>query len=177
MRGELGFDESFTRRIALLKGLAAERVHSLTEAIPLAEGAERLVQTLRLLGYKTAILSGASRFLPAPFSNVWASTPFTQRTRNCRWKSNRRVIPPSSMEPQSDLLSEIARSEESRLSRLSRLAMARTTFRCSTSLAWALLIAPSLSFVRMPISPFQHSSRRPAYLVGVRTATFSRMSL
>jgi phosphoserine phosphatase len=58
MRGELNFDQSFTRRVALLKGLAAERVESVLKTIPLAEGAERLIRTLRLLGYKTAILSG-----------------------------------------------------------------------------------------------------------------------
>lgn len=62
MRGELNFDESFTRRVALLKGLEEERVHSLLHTIPLAEGAERLIRTLRLLGYKTAILSGGFTF-------------------------------------------------------------------------------------------------------------------
>src|SRR6202034_3156221 len=62
MRGELGFDESFARRVALLKGLPAERVHAMIDAIPRAEGAERLVRTLRLLGYKTAILSGGFTF-------------------------------------------------------------------------------------------------------------------
>ncbi|MFP5206743.1 MAG: ACT domain-containing protein, partial [Acidobacteriota bacterium] len=44
MRGELAFDESFRRRVALLEGLPAERVFSLREAIPLAEGAERLIR-------------------------------------------------------------------------------------------------------------------------------------
>lgn len=62
MRGEIDFDESFTRRVGLLQGLAAERVYQLLDAIPLAEGAERLIQTLRLLGYKTAILSGGFTF-------------------------------------------------------------------------------------------------------------------
>ena len=62
MRGELKFDESFTRRVELLKGLAAERVHALVDAIPMAEGAERLIRTLRMLGYKTAILSGGFTF-------------------------------------------------------------------------------------------------------------------
>jgi phosphoserine phosphatase len=62
MRGELGFDESFARRVALLKGLSAERVHAMTDTIPLAQGAERLIRTLRLLGYKTAILSGGFTF-------------------------------------------------------------------------------------------------------------------
>lgn len=62
MRGELNFDESFTRRVALLKGLSAERVYSLLDTIPLAEGAERLIRTLKLLGYKIAILSGGFTF-------------------------------------------------------------------------------------------------------------------
>jgi phosphoserine phosphatase len=62
MRGEIDFDESFKRRVALLKGLPAERVLSLLGAIPLADGAERLIRTLKLLGYKTAILSGGFTF-------------------------------------------------------------------------------------------------------------------
>lgn len=62
MRGELDFNASFTRRLALLRGLSAERVRSLVDTIPLAQGAERLIRTLRLLGYKTAILSGGFTF-------------------------------------------------------------------------------------------------------------------
>jgi phosphoserine phosphatase len=62
MRGEINFDESFTRRVGLLKGLPAQRAHSLLNTIPLAEGAERLIRTLKLLGYKTAILSGGFTF-------------------------------------------------------------------------------------------------------------------
>jgi phosphoserine phosphatase len=62
MRGELNFDESFTRRVGLLKGLPAERVISLFETVKLADGAEHLIRTLKLLGYKTAILSGGFNF-------------------------------------------------------------------------------------------------------------------
>lgn len=62
MRGELNFDQSFTRRVALLKGLSAEKVETLLDSIPLAEGAERLIRTLKLLGYKTVILSGGFNF-------------------------------------------------------------------------------------------------------------------
>ncbi len=35
---------------------------SLLDTIPLAEGAERLIRTLKMLGYKTAILSGGFTF-------------------------------------------------------------------------------------------------------------------
>jgi phosphoserine phosphatase len=62
MRGEIEFKESFRRRVGLLKGLPAERVYSLLDRVPLVEGADRLVSTLKLLGYKTAILSGGFHF-------------------------------------------------------------------------------------------------------------------
>jgi phosphoserine phosphatase len=62
MRGEIEFQESFQRRVALLKGLPEARVHELIGKIPLAEGAERLISTLKTLGYKTAILSGGFTF-------------------------------------------------------------------------------------------------------------------
>ena len=62
MRGEIEFMESFRRRVALLKGLPEPRVYQLISRIPLAEGAEQLIRTLRMLGYKTAILSGGFTF-------------------------------------------------------------------------------------------------------------------
>jgi len=62
MRGEIEFRESFRRRVALLKGLPEERVYELFGRIPLAEGAEQLIRTLKILGYKTAILSGGFTF-------------------------------------------------------------------------------------------------------------------
>lgn len=62
MRGELLFDESFTRRVGLLKGLDAARVYELFETIKLTEGAERLIRTLKMLGYKVVILSGGFNF-------------------------------------------------------------------------------------------------------------------
>ena len=62
MRGEIEFQESFRRRVALLKGLPESHVHELVGKVPLAEGAERLIGTLKTLGYKTAILSGGFTF-------------------------------------------------------------------------------------------------------------------
>jgi phosphoserine phosphatase len=62
MRGEIEFQESFRRRVALLNGLPEARVYDVIGRIPLAEGAERLIRTLRTLGYKTAILSGGFTF-------------------------------------------------------------------------------------------------------------------
>jgi len=62
MRGELDFQQSFRRRVALLKGLPESALQQVVERIPLTDGAERLVSTLRRLGYKTAILSGGFSF-------------------------------------------------------------------------------------------------------------------
>lgn len=62
MRGELDFDQSFTRRVALLTGLDETRIQDLLQTIPLVQGAERLIRTLKVLGYKTAILSGGFTF-------------------------------------------------------------------------------------------------------------------
>jgi len=62
MRGELDFKQSFTQRIALLRGLSAGRLQNVLHSIPLADGAERLMATLKRLGYKTAILSGGFTF-------------------------------------------------------------------------------------------------------------------
>ena len=58
MRGELDFTDSFTRRVALLKGLPESVLAEVADQLPLTEGAQRLIDTLRRLGYKTAILSG-----------------------------------------------------------------------------------------------------------------------
>ena len=62
MRGEIEFQESFRRRVALLRGLSEQRVRELLGTIPLADGAEQLIATLKMLGYKTAILSGGFTF-------------------------------------------------------------------------------------------------------------------
>lgn len=62
MRGELDFQQSFRKRVALLKGLPESVLQRVIDDIPLTDGAERLVSTLRRLGYKTAILSGGFTF-------------------------------------------------------------------------------------------------------------------
>jgi phosphoserine phosphatase len=62
MRGEIEFQDSFRRRVALLRGLPETKVRELLDTIPLVEGAEQLISTLKMLGYKTAILSGGFNF-------------------------------------------------------------------------------------------------------------------
>ena len=58
MRGEMDFKRSLTERVALLKGLPESALAEVAVTLPLTEGAERLLNTVKRLGYKTAILSG-----------------------------------------------------------------------------------------------------------------------
>jgi phosphoserine phosphatase len=58
MRGELDFEESLRRRVALLQGLPVEVLDEVREQIVLMPGARTLIRTLRRLGYTTAIVSG-----------------------------------------------------------------------------------------------------------------------
>lgn len=58
MRGEIDFTESFARRVALLEGLSEDVLVKVAARLKMTEGAERLISTLKRLGYKTAILSG-----------------------------------------------------------------------------------------------------------------------
>jgi phosphoserine phosphatase len=62
MRGELPFQESFRRRVRLLRGLPEARVLEAIDRLPLMEGAERLFRTLKARGAKTAIFSGGFTF-------------------------------------------------------------------------------------------------------------------
>lgn len=58
MRGELDFKASLRKRLSYLNGLPAEVLEDIASTLPITDGAERLMQTLKSLGYKTAILSG-----------------------------------------------------------------------------------------------------------------------
>ncbi len=58
MNGELDFDQSLRKRLSLLKGLDTRVMESIAHSLQLTPGAERLIRTVRALGYKTAILSG-----------------------------------------------------------------------------------------------------------------------
>ena len=58
MRGELDFSESFRERVRLLEGMDEAILEKVAGRLKLTEGAERLITTLRNLGYRTAILSG-----------------------------------------------------------------------------------------------------------------------
>ena len=58
MRGEIDFSESFTQRVALLKGLDESVMKEIADNLPIMDGAERLISILKKIGFKIAILSG-----------------------------------------------------------------------------------------------------------------------
>lgn len=62
MRGEIDFRESFTERVALLKGLDVSVMEGIAESLPITEGVDRMMQVLKRAGFKTAILSGGFTF-------------------------------------------------------------------------------------------------------------------
>ncbi|HKJ38313.1 MAG TPA: phosphoserine phosphatase SerB [Anaerolineales bacterium] len=58
MRGEIDYKESLTKRTALLKGLPESALGEVAATLKFTDGTERLMSTLKKLGYKTVILSG-----------------------------------------------------------------------------------------------------------------------
>ena len=50
--------ESFTQRVALLRGLDVAVMEEIARSLPITEGLERMMTILKRVGYKTAILSG-----------------------------------------------------------------------------------------------------------------------
>lgn len=66
MRGEIDFKESFTQRVALLKGLDVSVMKEIADHLPITEGVDRLMRVLKRTGYKIAILSGGFNY----FGNV-----------------------------------------------------------------------------------------------------------
>lgn len=62
MQGKLDFKESFAKRLSLLEGLDESVLADIADNLPLTQGATHLIETLKLIGYKTAILSGGFQY-------------------------------------------------------------------------------------------------------------------
>ncbi|ORY37142.1 phosphoserine phosphatase serb [Neocallimastix californiae] len=62
MNGEINFQESLARRVALLKGLSVNIFEEIKKVITFTPGAHKLCKTLKNLGYKLAVCSGG--FVP-----------------------------------------------------------------------------------------------------------------
>jgi phosphoserine phosphatase len=63
MNGKIEFKEALRRRLRPLKGLPTSVLDDIIDRLPITDGAERLIRTLKTLGYKTAILSGGFTYV------------------------------------------------------------------------------------------------------------------
>lgn len=62
INGEIEFEEAIKERVHLLKGLTVEQLEGLTRSIDMTPGAEELLNTLKSMGYKIAVISGGFTF-------------------------------------------------------------------------------------------------------------------
>lgn len=62
MNGEIGFDESLTQRVALMKGFNRSHMEGILKNLTFTPGVPEFIKTLRSLGIKTAIASGGFEY-------------------------------------------------------------------------------------------------------------------
>ena len=87
MRGEIDFRESFTERVALLKGLDVSVMEEIAQQLPITEGLERMMTILKRVGYKTAILSGGFTY----FGNYLRRGSASTTSMPTNWRSSTAV--------------------------------------------------------------------------------------
>lgn len=117
MNGELDFDQSLRQRLALLSGLDASVLPQIAERLPLTEGAERLIRTVKALGYKTAILSGGFTYFGEHLRKLLGiDYVHANELEITHGKLTGRVIGPIvNGKRKADLMKEIAAQEQIRL--------------------------------------------------------------
>jgi len=95
MRGELDFNESFTERLALLRGLDARVAQDIAATLPLSDGAHELMLTLRARGVRTVILSGGFDVFAESVVSALNMDDYVANTLEIRDnKLTGRVVPP-----------------------------------------------------------------------------------
>ncbi|MBI2520150.1 MAG: phosphoserine phosphatase SerB [Bdellovibrio sp.] len=67
MNGKMDFDQSLTERVAMLKGLDESTMRNILETLPMTNGAEEFIKTVKSLGYKTALISGGFSYFANAF--------------------------------------------------------------------------------------------------------------
>jgi len=58
MRGEIDFKESLKKRVAMLRGLSENTLQRIRDEMRLTHGSEELINALKSMGYKIALISG-----------------------------------------------------------------------------------------------------------------------
>lgn len=69
MNGEIDFDQSLRERVACLKGLKVETMHEIFNQLPLTQGVEDFLSTIKSLGLKVAVISGGFTFFTEALKN------------------------------------------------------------------------------------------------------------
>lgn len=69
MRGEIDFDESFAKRLALLEGLSTDVLDGICEQLTLSKGAQFTLRALKALGYHTVLVSGGFTYFAQHIAN------------------------------------------------------------------------------------------------------------
>ena len=159
MRGEIDFRESFTRRVALLRGLDVSVMEDIATHLPITEGLERMMTILKRVGYKTAILSGGFTY----FGNYLRRSTASTTSMPTSWKSptaSSRAAMRAKSSTDAARPSCCGCSASSRKSTSpSRWPWATepTTCRCSTWRVWASPSTPNPRSRRRPASPSRPS--------------------
>lgn len=95
MRGELDFNQSFTERLGLLRGLDARVTSEIASSLPFSDGAHELMLTLRARGVRTVILSGGFDVFAESVKGVLKMDDYVANTLEIAdGKLTGRVIPP-----------------------------------------------------------------------------------
>ncbi len=67
MNGKLDFDQALKERVAMLEGLDEKTMRKILDNLPMTNGAEEFIKTVKSLGYKTALISGGFSYFANAF--------------------------------------------------------------------------------------------------------------
>jgi phosphoserine phosphatase len=113
MRGKMDYDESLRQRCEKLKGLTTDQVEVVFKRIELTPGAEDLIQVLKRLGYKIAIISGGFTCIAERLQKrLGIDFAYANTLEIEKGQLTGRVIPPIiNAQRKADLLDVIAQQE------------------------------------------------------------------
>ncbi|UOY10696.1 phosphoserine phosphatase SerB [Methanonatronarchaeum sp. AMET6-2] len=69
MEGEINYERSLRERVAQLQGITRNEVMETAENLPLMEGARETIDTLKDMGFKTAIITGSFETAAEPIAD------------------------------------------------------------------------------------------------------------
>lgn len=114
MKGNLVFDESLRRRVALIEGLTQEQVDNVFRRTELTPGVEELIRVLKKLGYKIALLSGGFTCIADRLRDkLGIDYIYANQLEFVDGRATGKVIPPIvNAQRKADLLDVIAQREQ-----------------------------------------------------------------